>query len=340
LIAWSVSNLVNRLGASEELARQGQDVLTTVATAARLIRESDDGRRTTCEALVQVSDASSALLYEIDETGLLTVSACIGSSVLGVGVPLDEPSAAALAFNTGLTVFVANTEGDERVSPEMARLTSAGSVLVQPFRHGGLVQGVVEVVWRTARETVDPRAALAVTVLAEEIGSALERADLVDNLQRRVKLDPLTRLPNRRAWREQMPSLMRGPGRLCVAVLDLDLFKAYNDTRGHIAGDRLLQELGSSWLPLLRPEDLLVRWGGEEFALALPGCPLEEAVQVLERLRLAVPHKQTVSGGIAVWDGVESIENLMTRADVALYEAKAKGRNRIVVNAPAVAANR
>ncbi|HVQ86775.1 MAG TPA: sensor domain-containing diguanylate cyclase [Actinomycetes bacterium] len=339
LIVWTVSNLVHRLEASEQEARQGQDVLTTVATAARLIRESSDGRRTTCEALTQVADASSALLYEIDETGLLTVSAVVGSSVLGVGVPLDEPSAAALAFNTGLPVFVANTENDDRVSPGMVRLTSAQSVLVQPFRHGGLVQGVVEVVWRERRQALEPRAAQAVAVLAEEIGSALERADLVDNLQRRVKLDSLTRLPNRRAWREQLPHLMHSSTPLCVAVLDLDLFKTYNDTRGHLAGDRLLQSLAPSWLPLLRPEDLLVRWGGEEFALALPDCALDRAQQVLERLRLAVPHQQTVSAGVAMWDGTESIESLMTRADVALYEAKAQGRNRIVVNAPVVVAD-
>jgi diguanylate cyclase (GGDEF)-like protein len=116
---------------------------------------------------------------------------------------------------------------------------------------------------------------------------------------------------------------------LCVAVLDLDFFKHYNDTRGHLAGDTLLADLGRSWLPQVRPQDLLVRWGGEEFALALPQCTMEDAREVLERLRASLPDGQTASAGLASWDGTESIEALMSRADAALYEAKNHGRDRI-----------
>jgi len=330
LTAWTVSSLMQRLGASEREARQGQAVLEAVAKAAREIREAQDGRRTACEALVRVSQGSSALLLEPDGADHLVVTTSVGTRVLGLSLPLDQPSAAALAFTTGLPVYVADTRRDDRVSSELMGLTGAGSVLVQPFRHGGSVRGVVEVVWPDPRPVAEPRVAEAVTVLVEEIGSALERSDLLSTLRRRATTDPLTGLSNRRVWRERLPELMAMPGPLSVAVLDLDLFKAYNDSHGHLAGDGLLQALGKVWLPLLRPQDMLVRWGGEEFALALPECPLPEAHRVLERLRAAVPSDQTVSAGIACWDGSEPIESLMARADAALYEAKSAGRNRVV----------
>ncbi|MHB1491607.1 MAG: GGDEF domain-containing protein, partial [Cellulomonas sp.] len=80
-----------------------------------------------------------------------------------------------------------------------------------------------------------------------------------------------------------------------------------------------------------RPQDLLVRWGGEEFALALPGCDLPEALEVLERLRASVRDGQTVSAGLARWDGTETIEALMSRADAGLYRAKNDGRNRTIM---------
>jgi len=133
---------------------------------------------------------------------------------------------------------------------------------------------------------------------------------------------------------------MDGP--LCIAIADLDFFKAYNDTHGHLAGDTLLKSLGESWRHLVRPDDLLVRWGGEEFAVALPGCTPSEALVVLERLSRGVPSGQTVSFGLAERMPDESIETLMTRADAALYEAKHGGRNRICLapsSSPVGAAN-
>lgn len=126
--------------------------------------------------------------------------------------------------------------------------------------------------------------------------------------------------------------MMTGTEPLCVALLDLDYFKAYNDTHGHLAGDTVLASLGQSWLSMLRPQDLLVRWGGEEFALALPDCPVDCALEVLERLRAQVPDGQAASAGLACWDGLETIEALMSRADAALYEAKRTGRDRTVTS--------
>ena len=110
-------------------------------------------------------------------------------------------------------------------------------------------------------------------------------------------------------------------------MLDLDRFKDFNDDRGHQAGDRLLKQSAASWATQLRSTDMLARYGGEEFALVLPGCTLADGQLLVERLRAAMPEDQTVSAGIAAWDGEETLELLVGRADRALYSAKRAGRD-------------
>lgn len=148
--------------------------------------------------------------------------------------------------------------------------------------------------------------------------------------------DSLTGLPNRRALDEQLPRefarTRRAGGSLCLAILDIDCFKAYNDTHGHLVGDVLLRDCAVAWDSELRGEDTLVRFGGEEFVALLPDCSLQEATEILERLRGSTPDEQTCSAGLACWDLSESAEDLLGRADVALYRAKEEGRDRIVAS--------
>jgi diguanylate cyclase (GGDEF)-like protein len=114
-------------------------------------------------------------------------------------------------------------------------------------------------------------------------------------------------------------------------MLDLDHFKRFNDARGHQAGDRLLADTTAAWREHLRDADLLARVGGEEFVVVLPECGTQLAVQIVDRLRGATPFGQTCSAGVALWDGSESVEGLIGRADAALYQAKEQGRDRTVV---------
>ncbi|MBA2413000.1 MAG: GGDEF domain-containing protein, partial [Burkholderiaceae bacterium] len=116
-----------------------------------------------------------------------------------------------------------------------------------------------------------------------------------------------------------------------VVMIDLDHFKRYNDRRGHPAGDAVLRGAAQAWLKQLRPTDLLVRYGGEEFTLVLPGVGTEEAVHMVDRLRALVPDRQTFSAGVAAWDGNEAGPQVLQRADQALLQAKKAGRNRTMV---------
>jgi diguanylate cyclase (GGDEF)-like protein len=167
---------------------------------------------------------------------------------------------------------------------------------------------------------------------SEEIAADRER--LAATLAEVARTDELTGLGNRRAWEEAIAREISRADRdstpLCVAIVDLDRFKDYNDLNGHLAGDRLLKELASAWTNELRASDVLTRYGGEEFALALPGCSLADATALIERLRAATPAGETCSAGIVIWDGDETSENLVGRADAALYDAKDAGRDRII----------
>jgi diguanylate cyclase (GGDEF)-like protein len=154
---------------------------------------------------------------------------------------------------------------------------------------------------------------------------------LYREVERLARTDGLTGVANRRAWDDELPRELARTGRsgqqLCVVLLDLDHFKAYNDRHGHQAGDRLLKAAAAAWQGRLRRTDLLARYGGEEFAVLLPDSDLADAMEVAERLRTAQP-EVTCSLGVAAWDGREDVTELVARADRALYAAKAAGRDR------------
>jgi diguanylate cyclase (GGDEF)-like protein/PAS domain S-box-containing protein len=161
-----------------------------------------------------------------------------------------------------------------------------------------------------------------------------ERENLLTEVAALARSDALTGLPNRRLLDEQLPREMararRTESELCLAVLDLDHFKAYNDTHGHLAGDVMLRDCAVAWDSELRGADTIVRYGGEEFLVVLPDCAFERAAEMVERLRAATPDGQTCSAGLACWDFAEPVMDLVGRADSALYRAKAMGRDQLV----------
>jgi diguanylate cyclase (GGDEF)-like protein len=171
---------------------------------------------------------------------------------------------------------------------------------------------------------------------------------LVTELEREMaeqaRTDPLTGALNRRAMeeaalRETSRSIRHGH-RLCMIMLDIDHFKLLNDTRGHAAGDYALQALVRTVKTMLRKQDLLARTGGEEFTILLPDTPVDAGLVAAERVRQAVEAldvpfeeasiKFTVSAGVAQLDPSQGgWENMMRRADSAMYEAKELGRNAV-----------
>ncbi len=162
-----------------------------------------------------------------------------------------------------------------------------------------------------------------------------ERKDAEDALQDAATTDSLTGLLNRRGWRDALNQLIlmgEHVAPLTLAVLDLDHFKVYNDTHGHPAGDHLLRGFARRARRSLRGADVLARWGGEEFALALPRCARNDAEAVLADLAALVPAEQTFSAGFTTLRAGESVADCWDRADTLLYRAKRRGRNRVITD--------
>jgi diguanylate cyclase (GGDEF)-like protein len=177
--------------------------------------------------------------------------------------------------------------------------------------------------------------ALVLLVLIRMAGLVRRVEEQAAELARVAHTDALTGVPNRRGWDEQLAIELARAARsgepVSVALLDLDSFKAYNDSEGHPAGDRLLRGATAAWRAELRSMDVLARYGGEEFGLVLPGCGVAAAAPIVDRLRALTPDRQSTSAGVVAWDGTETAEALVDRADRALYAAKRAGRDRTVV---------
>lgn len=137
------------------------------------------------------------------------------------------------------------------------------------------------------------------------------------------------RLNEEKAWSDRKKTPQ------CVAMLDVDDFKAINDTYGHITGDALLSDLAAVLKKNARGTDIVVRWGGDEFAILFPGTSQGEALEVMERIRQAVAAKYSSSYGLTISTGILSLEpgqdimNLFIKADQALYKAK-KQKNSVI----------
>jgi two-component system, cell cycle response regulator len=189
---------------------------------------------------------------------------------------------------------------------------------------------------------------------AEELHARLRAAERMTRLQeeliRLADTDALTGLLNRRAFRERVEAAAgrTGAGTALSAILvDIDLFKRINDDHGHDVGDAAIRAAAT----LLAEEGIVGRLGGEEFGIVLPGRDLAAAIRHAEGLRvrvraLRVPCTEGTTGftcsfGVAAWTGEDDVRALLKRADVALYAAKATGRNRVVAQAepdkPAIA---
>ena len=173
-----------------------------------------------------------------------------------------------------------------------------------------------------------------------------ELAQALEQIRQLATHDDLTGLLNRRAMLDRMQleqrRSLRSGSPLLIAQLDIDHFKAVNDTHGHAAGDLVLQSFADTVRRNVRDTDVLARWGGEEFVLLLCDTPAADAVALMERLRQAVQAMQvpvaqggqpitvTVSIGLARHTPADPLAGTLERADQALYAAKAGGRNRVV----------
>ncbi|MFL5871204.1 MAG: diguanylate cyclase [Solirubrobacterales bacterium] len=330
-------DITDRRRAGRDSSGRTVDV-EAVTEATRALARSVDAataRTAVCEAARQVAEAPVAALFEPSPNGGgLAPSAVVGALLTDLRLPLDTESGAALAFSRAEEVFVSPGRREGPADREFMRRTGAKAILWHPVIRDRAALGVLAIGWHEPIDGVSLRLSALIDLLGAEAAVAIGRADLLGRLQHMARTDDLTGLPNRRHWEEQLPRELSRAARevqsVCVAMLDLDHFKDFNDRHGHQAGDRLLRTASAAWRQELRPYDILARYGGEEFSVILPGCGIDDGLRLVERLRAVTPEGESCSAGIAVWDGEEEAERLVGRADAALYGAKRAGRDRVV----------
>lgn len=208
------------------------------------------------------------------------------------------------------------------------------------FEYVGMTEDGLERWFETSGRAALDRHGMPVSVVAT-IRETTARKQLEREMSEAAKTDTLTRLPNRRAFFEFADAALCSGAAGCVALIDLDHFKLVNDRYGHAAGDRVLQEVAAIAQGALRTGDIFARFGGEEFALLLPGASLEQARGICNRLIELIARNRvnwnnsifsvTASAGVAALH--EHIDDALNNADTALYEAKRFGRAQVALAA-------
>ena len=324
-------NAIERLRISEErhrlLAEQANDVIWTMSLDGRITYVSPSVER------LRGFTPEEAMAQSLDE--ILT--------------PASQ--ADSIAYMQGLLAALERGEQPQQFFGELEYRCRDGSTVwtsVQAVPHGDAHGVITEVIGVsrdiTQRRTIedDLRAARAEAELNRR---SLEVANAV--LERLAATDPLTGIGNRRVGERALADAVRDhrseqAAPVSLLVLDIDHFKLLNDRYGHVTGDRVLIELVANLRGHLRSTDTIARWGGEEFIVLLPDCPLDGALQIAETLRAtvavnapAVEETVTISIGVAEAAHGETATDWVRRADAALYLAKSGGRDQVRAALPA-----
>lgn len=276
----------------------------------------------------------------LDEAGELRVKARSGVGAGGVP-PRFRRGEGVLGWvaETGCTVRLGDARHDPRYLDVPDNPVPCGSMLGVPIHCEGDTAGVLTLC-AAQTDAFDPDDEAVSMLLANAAAGCIRAA----RLQELAITDPTTGSYNRRSLLprldEEIERATRRDEPLSVLLLDLDHFKEVNDRYGHAVGDEVLRAFADEVRDCVRSIDVLVRRGGEEFVLVMPGTAVELAEMVAERIRARLDEhplrvrggasiRQTVSIGVATWDCEESAEALEERADQAMYDAKRAGRDRV-----------
>ena len=325
--------LAAAITAHVELSRRERERAEETATlrrlgdvSSRLARVSDAAELESelCAAACELVGANAAVLWAAVPGGNLVASVDVGLGLAGTELPPGHG---------------AGSRG--RVRPRRADLPHArrglgledwGAAPFQPLAVGDRDDGrPVRAVEERAAELPERELQL-LELLSSEAAVAIERTTTLSELEKLTRVDALTGIGNRRAFDEQLVRELKRSERegnpVALAMFDLDHFKAYNDTYGHPAGDRLLTEVAAAWQGCLRATDSLARYGGEEFALIAPGCTEERRGRARRPPARSRDRRPDVLGRRRVLGSLRDDRGLLARADAALYEAKVGGRDR------------
>jgi diguanylate cyclase (GGDEF)-like protein len=303
--------------------------------------EREDGALTVVgRAFEQAGDATAAELMLADSSRAhlrVAVERGPGPDGHGPRCGVDSPWSCP-AVRRGHAVTYEHSGGLDACPRLWERAVPCQAVCV-PITVMGRAIGVLHAT-RPVEDPMSDAEVARLDTIAQQAGSRIALLRAMERSQLQAATDPLTGLLNRRTLEERARALVGGSEPFAVVMADLDHFKTVNDTFGHDAGDRALRLFSRVLTSSLRPEDVVSRYGGEEFVVLLPGCSADDGVRAMERLRenlaLAVSSGSvpsfTCSVGVTDSTVGRSLSELVDVADAALLSAKRSGRNRIVVD--------
>lgn len=292
----------------------------------------------TLEEILRFTTATAGLLA-YDASGELAIAANIG--ILKTETVLKNPIIKKV-FHSGHWMML-DLPTELQVDGVLLAF-SPRYIITIPIPYKNVSIGVLLLAFTTV-----PNKDFAMTMrpFVQGIGLALNNAIMYERLQQIAAMDPLTGVYNRRFGQarlhEEFGRAVRAQSPLGLLMFDIDYFKKFNDTYGHLTGDRVLKSVAATCRRCLREGDVLVRFGGEEFLAALPAASCEDIKHIGERIRKAVEDLKipeddhflsvTISVGGAAFpcEGIHSDTDLIQKADEALYRAKKAGRNRVEI---------
>jgi diguanylate cyclase (GGDEF)-like protein len=343
-----------RFKREEELIRESalsRELLEMVSSLA-IIEEQQRLFNAILEMAAKLANASCGSLMLMDENrGTLLIEAAIGMNIhlaKSLTMKLGNGIAGKVAVN-GHPMLVNDIEKDERITGVNRPRFKTKSFISLPLKFKEQIIGVLNLSDKKDQGIFTESDLELLTPLVSHFAALIQRSStlaMTETLERLSVTDPLTELFNRRFLdkriEEELNRSLRHSLHLTVIIVDLDSFKTYNDLCGHLAGDKALKKVARILMREVREMDVVTRYGGEEFCILLPVTSKKESILVAERIRRGIENEKfsgeenlplgrlTASIGIASFpeDG-NSPDMLIHAADMALYQAKAGGRNRI-----------
>jgi diguanylate cyclase (GGDEF)-like protein len=324
--------------------RNTQDFHARLHRALEMATVEDDAYAVAKRAMGVLVPETTAHLMLADSSEAHLKLAIEASSAAGVGgcgvvAPHDCP-----AIRKGQTALYPDDRELDACPWLVGRTTAPTSAVCIPVSTIGRSIGVLHVAGPPAH--LPTLATIAkLEAVAEQVGGRLGTLRVMEKTHLQAATDPLTGLLNRRSLENQAQQLIRGSVPFALAMGDLDHFKKLNDTHGHDAGDRALRQFARVMQTVLRSEDIVSRFGGEEFVVVFPGLSAAAASAALRRVQEQLLVNVaggaiapvTVTFGVAESIDAMSLEELIRLADLSLFAGKREGRNQIVSHVAAQA---
>jgi diguanylate cyclase (GGDEF)-like protein/PAS domain S-box-containing protein len=338
-VVLNARDITERVELERELTQQAQrDIFATQLIEALEMADEEDATFNVVErAMVEISQTSPMELLLSDSSRAHLERAATSPTSGAPACPVQSPFSC-VAVRRGNPVVFETSESLNACPKLRDRPGGACSAVCVPVSFMGRALGVLHATGPVG-QPVEATQVAQLTTLATQAGARIGTVRAFQRTQLQASTDGLTGLVNRRTLETQLRSLIKQGRSFALAMVDLDHFKQLNDAHGHEAGDRALRIFAKAAQDVLRDDDVIARWGGEEFVIVVPDLDRYQAASVLERMRehLVESHTGdnpafTASFGLTDSTCAQSLEELLKLADASLYEAKAAGRDRVSIN--------